>query len=123
MTHHQPHHQPQQQQQFGQFQQQQGQPGQQGQQNLLDDQTIAAQLLSAAKTSVKDLAAAITEAVTPGVRQTLQSHLNEAIQFQHQVADFVVQKGWYKPYDIQSQIQMDVQSSQQKIQNIQSVVQ
>ncbi|MDP2873004.1 MAG: spore coat protein [Bacillota bacterium] len=93
------------------------------QHNIMDDQTVAADLLSSAKAAVKQLASALTEAATPEVRQTFQSQLNEAVSFQHKVADFVVEKGWYKPYDIETQIQMDVQSSQQKLQNLQRTVQ
>ncbi len=93
------------------------------QQNIMDDQTVAADLLSSAKAAVKQLASALTEAATPEVRQTLHSQLNEAVSFQHKVADFVVEKGWYKPYDIETQIQMDLQSSQQKLQNLQRTVQ
>jgi|GEM_PF-1101169 len=106
---------PQSQQQYGQ---QQGQ--QQGQQ-LLDDQTIAFDLLTAAKEAVKAYASALTEAATPEVRSVLHRQFEDSLAFQHEVADYVVGKGWYRPYDLQGQIQMDLQSSQQKLQSLQSV--
>ncbi len=94
-----------------------------GMQTLLDDQTIAADLLTATKEAVKAYASALTEAATPEVRSVLQRQFQDSLQFQHEVADYVIGKGWYMPYDLQTQLQMDLQSSQQKLQSVQQSTQ
>ncbi len=74
----------------------------------LNDQIIASDLLISAKTGVKSIAAAIVEASTPQVRSVLKRQLDDAINFHQKVSDYMIDKGWYKAYDIDQQIQMDI---------------
>jgi len=84
----------------------------------LTDQVIAADLLNYAKAGVKSYASALTEAASPEVRSVLKKQLNEAISFQEQVSSFMMRKGWYNAYDINAQIQSDLQQSQNTISQI-----
>lgn len=89
--------------------------------SLLTDQVIASDLLICAKTSVKSYAAALTEASSPEVRDTLRRQLDDAINGHEKVAKFMEKKGWYKPFDINAQIRMDIQSCDQAISNVSNV--
>jgi similar to spore coat protein len=79
----------------------------------LDDQLIASDLLSSVKASIKSTASALTETATPEVRRTLEQQLQQGLNFHQQLTNFMMQKGWYKPYDVQAMIQGDLQQTQQ----------
>ncbi|HPU01005.1 MAG: spore coat protein [Firmicutes bacterium] len=78
----------------------------------ISDQVIAADLLLAAKNSVRTYAYAITEAHSPEVHSVLKRHLDDAISFHQQVADYMVNKGMYYPHDLDKQIQADIANAQ-----------
>ena len=84
----------------------------------INDQIIATDLLNAVKTSIKESAVALTETATPEVHRTLEQQLSQSLRFHEQVTQYMMQKGWYKPYDVQQMVQSDVQQSQQMQQNI-----
>ncbi len=71
----------------------------------------------ASKGAVRSYAAAITEAASPQVRDVLQRQLNDAISFQSQVADYMVNRGYYDPHDIRRQVQMDIDTARNITQN------
>ncbi len=79
----------------------------------LNDQLIAGDLLSSVKAGIKATAAALTETATPEVRRTLEQQLQQGLNFHQQLTNFMMQKGWYKPYDVQAMIQGDLQQTQQ----------
>ena len=87
-------------------------------QNMLSDQIIASDLLNGVKTSIKESAAALTETVSPEVHRTLEQQLSQALRFHEQMTHFMVQKGWYKPYNVQQMVQADIQQVQQIQQNL-----
>lgn len=78
----------------------------------LTDQVVATDLLVTAKSGIKNYSVAITEASTPEVRATLQQHLNEAINLHEQITNYMINKGYYHPYNIQEQIAVDQQAAQ-----------
>jgi similar to spore coat protein len=80
--------------------------------NVITDQIIASDLLIAAKAGVKNCAIAITETATPEVRTFLRAQLNEAVTTHEAVSNYMISKGWYHPYNIQEQIQLDMQNAQ-----------
>lgn len=84
----------------------------------INDQIIATDLLNAVKTSIKEAAIALTETVTPEVHRTLEQQLSQSLRFHEQVTQYMMQKGWYKPYDVQQMVQSDIQQSQHMQQNI-----
>lgn len=77
----------------------------------LSDQIIASDLLITAKSGVRNYAAALTEAASPQVRQTLRRHLEDAIQMHAQVMAYMEHKGWYNYHDMSAQIQLDLQNA------------
>ena len=89
------------------MQQQQNMPGK------MNDQVIAGDLLNGAKAAVRNYAYALTESYSQNVRSTLTNQLNDAITFHSQVSEYMVNKGYYNPHDIEKQIQIDMASAQQ----------
>lgn len=79
----------------------------------MNDQLIASDLLGAVKASIKSTASALTETATPEVHRTLEQQLQQGLRFHQQLTNFMMQKGWYKPYDVQQMIQGDLQQTQQ----------
>ena len=88
-------------------------------QNAMNDQAVATDLLLSAKAGVKNSAAAITEAQSVNVRKTLNQQLQQAVLFYEQVSDYMVSQGFYEPYDLNQQIQMDEQATQMALKNSQ----
>jgi similar to spore coat protein len=79
--------------------------------NNLTDQIIAADLLISAKSGIKDYAIALSETVTPEVRNVLRRQLDEAIVSHEQVTNYMMSKGWYHAYDVKEQIRLDIQNA------------
>ncbi|BCJ87564.1 spore coat protein [Effusibacillus dendaii] len=80
--------------------------------NTLTDQVIATDLLIAAKTGVRNCAAAVTEAATPEVRSVLRNQLKEAIELHEEITQFMMSRGWYHPYNPNEQIQLDLTNAE-----------
>lgn len=78
----------------------------------MTDQVLATDLLMAAKSGIKNCAWAISESATPEVRDTLQQQLIQAIQFHGQVTDYMISKGYYHPYDMSEQFEVDMNAAQ-----------
>ncbi|KAB7671256.1 spore coat protein [Bacillus sp. B1-b2] len=74
----------------------------------LTDQVIATDLLIAAKSGIKNYAFAITEAITPEVRQTLIRHLDDAIASHRIISTYMIEQGYYYPHDTTKQIEIDL---------------
>jgi similar to spore coat protein len=79
--------------------------------STLTDQTVAADMLLAAKCSVKDLSIAITESASPQVRSFLKQELDSAVSFHESMYTYMQSKGWYDAYNINKQIQNDIQNA------------
>lgn len=60
---------------------------------------------------------AIAEATTPEVRNTLKQHLNDAIAFHEQISQYMINKGYYHPTNVQEQLRVDMQTAQQVLQS------
>lgn len=72
------------------------------------DTIYAGDLLTFAKTNVRNLAIAITETATPEIRMTLEKNLHEAIQFHAQVFNYMHARGLYPAYDVGKTIESDL---------------
>jgi similar to spore coat protein len=84
--------------------------------NALNEQVIATDFLISAKNGIKSYAMAITEASTPEVRNTLKQHLDDAIQLHEQISQYMVNKGYYYPTNVQEQLRVDMQAAQTALQ-------
>ncbi|HBV85609.1 MAG TPA: spore coat protein [Desulfosporosinus sp.] len=79
--------------------------------NKITDQVIASDFLIGAKTAVKDCATALTEASTPEVRDLLKRMLDDSIKNHERISSYMGSKGWYNAYNMQRQIQIDLQNA------------
>lgn len=80
--------------------------------NTLTDQLIAMDLLIASKTGIKLYAVAVTESATPEVKAVLQRHLEEAIDTHEKMTAYMMQRGYYHPYHLSEQVQLDRTNAQ-----------
>ncbi|WP_336758123.1 spore coat protein [Paenibacillus sp. USHLN196] len=80
--------------------------------HTMTDDVIAMDFLMNAKSSVRNYAMAVTECVTPEIKQILMKQLDEAIDSHEKISNYMVQQGLYHPYHIPEQIQLDLQNIQ-----------
>ncbi|WP_158736362.1 spore coat protein [Alteribacillus sp. YIM 98480] len=81
-----------------------------------NDRAAATDLLLAAKSGVRNCAYAITESASPNVRQALSQQLQQSVNFHEQVTNYMIDKGYYHPYNLNEQLQIDQQAAQQTMQ-------
>lgn len=74
----------------------------------LSDQMVAMDLLIAAKSGIRNYAFAVTESGTPEVKEILTRHLVEALDMHEQISNYMVEKGWYQAWDMNEQINLDL---------------
>lgn len=79
--------------------------------NTMTDQVIAMDFLIAAKTGIINYSAALTECATPEIRTVLRKQLDEAINTHGQITAYMMKKGWYHPYHLNEQIQLDTMNA------------
>jgi similar to spore coat protein len=80
--------------------------------NTMTDQVIAMDLLIAAKSGVRNYAMAVTEAGTPEIKATLTKHLDESIDMHERITKYMMERGWYHPWNVKEQFQFDLQNIQ-----------
>ncbi|WP_047154404.1 spore coat protein [Aneurinibacillus tyrosinisolvens] len=77
----------------------------------MTDQVIAYDLPFASKFGTTSYAKAITEAATPEVREILRKHQEENIAMHGKVTTYMVNKGYYHPYNVKEQLQLDMKKA------------
>ncbi|WP_020614979.1 spore coat protein [Paenibacillus daejeonensis] len=77
----------------------------------LSDQVLASDLLIAAKNGVRNYAIAMTETISPEIREALTRQLEEAIDHYENVADYMMRAGLYHPWHVNEQIQLDMRQA------------
>jgi len=80
--------------------------------DTLTDQVIASDLLTSAKAGIKMYALAATDSATPEVRLVMERHLFEAIDMHAKVTAYMVERGFYRPHQVEEQLQLDRQTAQ-----------
>jgi similar to spore coat protein len=80
--------------------------------NTLTDEVIAMDFLIDAKSGVRNYAMAVTECATPEIKAVLTKQLDEAIATHEKISSYMMQRGLYHPYNINEQIQLDLQNIQ-----------
>ena len=78
--------------------------------HTMNDQVIAMDFLITAKSGVRNYAMAVTEAGTPEIRATLSKQLDEAIDTHEIIVKYMMEQGWYHPWNIKEQIQFDLKN-------------
>ncbi|CAM4288673.1 spore coat protein [Paenibacillus tarimensis] len=75
----------------------------------LTDDVIAMEMLIAVKSGVRNYAMAVTEAISPEIRDTLAEHLEELITMHERVTAYMMDRGLYHPWNVKEQVQVDRQ--------------
>ncbi|MFI8716080.1 spore coat protein [Brevibacillus brevis] len=78
----------------------------------LTDQVIAMDFLISAKSGVRNYAMVLTETGTPEIKATLTKQLEEAIDLHEKISLYMIERGWYHPWNIAEQIELDQQNIQ-----------
>ena len=81
--------------------------------DIMDDQTIATDLLLSAKSGVRSLAVAITETATPEIKKLLKKELDMAIDLHDKIAQYMIEKEMYHAYDIKEQVSQDLKNTKE----------
>jgi spore coat protein CotF len=82
----------------------------------LADTTFAMDFLLRAKNGVRNCSIALSETATPEVRTLLSKQLDEALAMHEEIAQLMISKKWFHPYDLDEQFQLDMKSAQTTIQ-------
>lgn len=77
----------------------------------MTEQVVASDLLFASKTAIKSYAAALAEASTPEVTNTLRRQLDVAINSHERITNYMMDKGYYHPYNPVQQINVVMQAT------------
>lgn len=78
----------------------------------MTDQVVAMDFLLAAKSGVRNYAMALTEAGSPEIKAILTKHLDEAIDMHEKISQYMIERGWYDPWDVEEQRKLDQQNIQ-----------
>jgi len=78
----------------------------------LTDEVMANDFLSAAKSGIKGYALALSETVTPEVRDVLKRQLDAAINTHTSIVNYMTEKGFYQAYNPGKQFAMDIQAAE-----------
>lgn len=78
--------------------------------HTMTDQVIAMDFLITAKSGVRNYAMAVTEAGTQEIKATLSKQLDEAIDTHEKIAKYMMEQGWYHPWNMKEQIQFDLKN-------------
>jgi spore coat protein CotF len=80
------------------------------------DMTFAMDFLMRAKEGVRNTAIALTETVSPEARTVLRKQLRQGIALHQEIAELMIRKKWFHPYDLGEQYQLDQLSALNTIQ-------
>ena len=82
----------------------------------LMDSTIALDFLLTLKSEIRNFAVALTEIADSEARMAVRSLLDNSIDMHAQVSEFMINKGWLHPYNLDQQIQIDTTSAKTAVQ-------
>ncbi|WP_271396984.1 spore coat protein [Salinicoccus roseus] len=71
------------------------------------DELIATELLVSSKATVRAYAVALTETISPEVREILKRQLSQALNQHARIADYMIEREMYHPFDLEKQIKKD----------------
>ncbi len=77
----------------------------------MTEQVIATDLLLGSKAAIQNYAVALTETVTPEVKETLHRQLDCAIENHEKITNYMISKGYYNVYNPQEQSKIDMTAS------------
>lgn len=77
----------------------------------MKDQVIASDFLVSAKAGVIYTTLALTESATPELRKELEGQLFTALDTHEAISQYMIENGYYHPYQLGEQISVDLQTS------------
>lgn len=80
------------------------------------DMTFAMDFLIRAKEGVRNTAIALTETVSPEARALLRKQLHEGIALHQEIAELMIRKKWFHPYELSEQYKLDQLSALNTVQ-------
>ncbi|WP_400163543.1 spore coat protein [Brevibacillus sp. TJ4] len=80
------------------------------------DMTFAMDFLMRAKEGVRNTAIALTETVSTEARTVLRKQLQQAIALHQEIAELMIRKKWFHPYELNEQYQLDQLAAMNTIQ-------
>ncbi|MDC0759605.1 spore coat protein [Brevibacillus sp. AG] len=80
------------------------------------DMTFAMDFLVRSKEDVRNTAIALTETVSPEARAVLRKQLHQGIAIHQEIAELMISKKWFHPYELNEQYQLDQLSALNTIQ-------
>lgn len=80
------------------------------------DISFATDFLLRAKNGVRNCAIALTETVSPDARAVLRTQLHEALAMHDEISKLMISKGWFHPYELNEQFQIDLVAAQTTVQ-------
>jgi len=83
--------------------------------SIINDQTIATDLLLSSKNGVRSLAVAITETATPEVKKVLKKELETAIDLHDKIAQYMIENEMYHAYDLKEQVSQDLKNAEEAL--------
>jgi len=83
--------------------------------SIINDQTIATDILLSSKSGVRSLAVAITETATPEVKKVLKKELETAIDLHDKIAQYMIEKERYHAYDLKEQVSQDLKNAEEAL--------
>lgn len=83
--------------------------------SIINDQTIATDLLLSSKSGVRSLAVAITETATPEVKKVLKKELETAIDLHDKIAQYMIDNEMYHAYDLKEQVSQDLKNAEEAL--------
>jgi len=83
--------------------------------SIINDQTIATDLLLSSKSGVRSLAVAITETATPEVKKVLKKELETAINLHDKIAQYMIDNEMYHAYDLKEQVSQDLKNAEEAL--------
>lgn len=76
------------------------------------DNAIAMEFLTTVKTGIRYITITLTETASPELRTALRKQLRLAIQLQTEIYQLMIDKGWFYPYDMPKQFELDLRSAE-----------
>lgn len=73
----------------------------------LADTTFAMDLLLRVKEGVRNIAVALTETASPDLRALLRKQLMQGIAMHQEIAELMINKKWFHPYELSEQYKLD----------------
>ncbi|MEF3305078.1 spore coat protein [Paenibacillus sp. GYB003] len=80
------------------------------------DMTLAMDFLVRAKEGVRNTAVALTETASPDARALLRAQLHQGIALHQEIAELMIRKKWFHPYELREQFKLDLLGAEQTAQ-------